>query len=69
MIDSASDVFIGIMIGIVLGFIVFLTRQDFLQQQCDNQLIKENKPRNFVCVVRMRATVVNNLKSKEGSDE
>ena len=61
MNENIGNLLIGMVAGLTIGLVVFLIRQDFLQQQCDNKLIKENKPRNFVCVVRMSATVINNL--------
>jgi len=64
MSDNASGLFNGVLVGLAISLVIFLLRQDFLQQQCDNLLIKENKPRNLVCVVRMRAEVINKLKDK-----
>jgi MFS superfamily sulfate permease-like transporter len=61
MSNESGNLIIGILFGVVIGLIVFLARQSFLQKQCDNLLIKENKPRSFVCVVRMQATVINKL--------
>ena len=52
------DYVIGLFVGLALGLIIFLGRQDFLQQQCDRGLVKENMKRNFVCKVRLSATIV-----------
>jgi hypothetical protein len=64
MNESTVNLFIGMVAGVVISLVVFIARKDFLQHQCDNKLIKENKPRNFVCKVRMKAVIVNKLEQE-----
>ena len=64
MSDDTNNLVLGVLVGIIICLVVLLVRNDFLQQQCDSKLIKDNKPRNLICVVRTKAIIVGKLSLK-----